>query len=125
MHDDGHNARLFARLDYAPSSQDRIELFVNYAKNRFEIPIDPAVVPLDPSRPFLVRPVDSFGNQSASYVPHDTDATETEHEVFLTLSYVHSFSRKGQLQIAPYYKLSFGALASDPEHALGALADPG
>ncbi len=125
LHDDGHNARLFARLDYAPTKQDRFELFVNYAKNRFQIPIDPTVVPLDPKRPDLVRPVDSFGNESPSYVPHDTDATETEHEVFLTLSYVHSFSRKGQLQIAPYYKLSFGALASDPEHALGALADPG
>ena len=51
LHDDGHNARLFARLDYAPTSQDRIELFVNYAKNRFEIPIDPtAVCLLYPSR---------------------------------------------------------------------------
>jgi hypothetical protein len=41
LHDDGHNARLFARLDYAPTQQDRFELFVNYAKNRFQIPIDP------------------------------------------------------------------------------------
>ena len=125
LHDDGHNARLFARLDYAPTSQDRIELFVNYAKNRFEIPIDPTVVPLDPMRPDLVRPVDSFGNESPAYVPHDTDATETEHELFLTLSWLHSFGKRGQLQIAPYYKMSFGALASDPAHALGALADPG
>jgi len=125
LHDDGHNARMFARLDYAPSKRDRIELFANYAKNRFEIPLDPTVVPLDPLHPDLVRPLDSYGNESRSYVPHDSDATETEHELFLTLSWVHSFGKRGQLQIAPYYKLSFGALAADPEHSLGALADPG
>lgn len=125
LHDDGHSARLFARIDYAPTTRDRIELFANYAKNRFEVPIDPTVVPLDPQRPDLIRPRDSFGNESPAYVPHDTDGTETEHELFLSLSWVHSFDKRSQIQIAPYYKLSLGALSSDPAHALGALADPG
>lgn len=125
LHDTGHSARLFARIDYAASRSDRIELFANYAKNRFEIPIDPTVEPLDPLHPERGRPLDSFGNESPAYVPHDTDATETEHEVFLTLSWVHSFANRGQLQVAPYYKLSVGALASDPAHALAALSDPG
>ena len=126
LHDDGRNGRAFLRLDFAPSAADRIEVFANYAHNFFQIPIDPTTVPLDPSRPDLVRPVDEFGNSSPPYVPRDTDATETEHEFFATLSWVHSFGeRKGQLQIAPYYKLSLGTFSSDPAHALGPLADPG
>lgn len=125
LHDDGRNGRAFLRLDWAPTSRDRIELFANYAHNFFQVPIDPTVVPLDPMRPNFVRPVDAFGNASGGFVPRDTDATETEHEVFLTASWIHSFDKRGQLQLAPYYKLSYGALASDPMHALGALADPG
>jgi len=125
LHDDGRNGRAFLRLDWAPTSRDRIELFANYAHNFFQVPIDPTVVPLDPLRPNFVRPVDAFGNSSAGFVPHDTDATESEHELFLTASWIHSFEKRGQLQIAPYYKMSYGALDSDPMHALGALADPG
>lgn len=126
LHDDGRNGRAFLRLDIAASARDRIEIFANYAHNFFQIPIDPTTVPLDPRRPDLVRPVDEFGNESPPYVPRDTDATETEHELFAALSWVHSFGDgRGQLQVAPYYKMSLGELASDPANALGALADPG
>ncbi len=126
LHDDGRTGRAFLRLDFSPSTRDRIEVFANYAHNFFQIPIDPTTVPLEPRRPDLVRPVDEFGNQSPPFVPRDTDATETEHELFVTASWVHSFGeRRGQLQLAPYYKLSLGELSSDPAHALGALADPG
>lgn len=125
VHDDGKSGRVFLRLDWLQSQRDRFELFASYAYNFFQIPIDPTVVPLDPSRPDLVRPQDQYGNNSPAFVPHDTNATETEHELFLAGSWVHSFGGRGQLQVAPYYKLSYGALASDPTHALGALADPG
>lgn len=125
LHNFGQNARLFARLDYTAGEHDRIELFANYAQNRFQIPINQSLKPYDASLPDGGRTPDEYGNDPAPYVPHDTSASETEHEVFLTLSWIHSFGKKGQLQIAPYYKLSFGALSSDPEHALGELADPG
>ena len=125
LHDDGRAGRAFFRVDWKPSDSDRLEVFGSYAHSFFQIPIDPTVAPLDPLRPSHVRPVDEFGNSSAPFLPRDTDATETENEVFVTASWVHSFGKRGRLQIAPYYKLSLGALASDPEHALGPTADPG
>jgi hypothetical protein len=125
LHDDGRNGRAFLRLDWNQSARDRVELFASYAYNFFQIPIDPTVTPLDPARPDLVRPVDSFGNPSPPFVPHDTDAGETEHEAFITASWVHQVSPQLQFQLAPYYKLSYGALAADPIHALGAEADSG
>lgn len=125
LHDDGNDGRAFVRLDFAKSDRDRFELFASYAYNHFQIPIDPTVAPLDPSQPDLMRPPDSYGNAAPPYVPHDTDATETEHELFVATSWVHTFAERGQLQVAPYYKLSYGALAADPAHALGATADPG
>ena len=124
LHDAGRNGRAFFRFDYAPTARDRIEVFGNYAHNFFQIPIDPSVMPLDPSQPNQMRPVDEYGNSPPSYVPHDTDATETEHELFFTASWIHSFEKGGQLQFAPYYKFSRGIFLSDPARALGAQADP-
>ncbi len=126
LHDDGYTGRAFTRLDYRPSEADHFEAFATFAHNRFEIPLDPSVVPLDPANPGLVRPVDPYGNASPPFVPHDTNATETETEVFAAASWVHTFANdNGQLQVAPLYKLSRGVLFGDPTHALGALADPG
>lgn len=124
LHDDGYRGRMFARYDFQPCEVNRFEVFAMYARNRFEIPIDPSIAPLDPARPDLVRPVDKFGNESPGFVPHDTDATESEHEVFAAASWTHELPH-GQIQIAPIYKLSRGNLLGDPEHALGRLADPG
>ncbi len=125
LHDAGRTGRAFLRLDVNPSARDRIELFANYAHNFFQIPIDPTAVPLDLSRPDSGRPVDAYGNEAPSFVPHDTDATETENEFFMTVSWTHSFENRGQLQMAPYYKFSSGVLAADPLHALSPLSDPG
>jgi hypothetical protein len=125
LHDDGRNGRAFLRVDWRKSERDRVELFASYSHDFFQIPIDPTVAPVDPSRPDLGRPVDQYGNASPPFVPHDTNATETEQEFFATVSWIHALSQRMQLQVAPYYKLSYGALLSDPTHALGALADPG
>ncbi len=125
LHDDGRSGRAFLRFDWTLGAADRLEVFVSYAHNFFQIPFDPTVVPLDPIHPLLIRPLDAFGNRSPPYIPHDTNATETEDEVFVTASWVHTFGKRGQLQVAPYYKLSAGALASDATYALGLLADPG
>jgi len=125
LHDDGSSGRVFARIDYSPSELDRHELFATYAHNRFQIPLDPSVIPLDPTRPDLVRPVDQFGNASPSFVPRETNASETEDELFVAYSFTHTFGNQGQLQVAPLYKLSRGVLFADASHALGATADPG
>jgi outer membrane cobalamin receptor len=126
LHDDGYTARAFTRIDYKQSDDDRFELFGTFAHNRFDIPIDPSVAPLDPSNPNLVRPVDQYGNASPGFVPHDTNASETETEAFVAASWVHNFADdNGQLQVAPLYKLSRGVLFGDAVHALGALSDPG
>ncbi|MDB4955453.1 MAG: putative TonB-dependent receptor precursor [Myxococcales bacterium] len=124
LHDDGYSGRLFARVDYTPCEVNHYEMFATYAHNHFQIPLDPSVVPLDPSRPNFVRPVDQFGNSSPPFIPHDTNATETEDEAFAAVSWVHKLDG-GQIQLAPLYKLSRGALVSDASHALGSLADPG
>ena len=125
LHDDGTSGRLFARVDQQLTRCDRVELFATYAHNHFQIPIDPTVAPLDPANPTMARPVDRFGNESPPFIPHDTNATETEDELFAALSWLHSFGADGTLQVAPYYKLSRGVLRADAEHALGPTADPG
>ena len=124
LHDDGYTARTFARFDYAPCDANHYEIFATYAHNQFQIPLDPSIVPLDPSNPNLVRPVDQFGNASPPFIPHDTNATETEDELFVAASYVHKYDH-GQILVAPIYKLSRGALVADAAHALGPLSDPG
>jgi outer membrane cobalamin receptor len=125
LHDDGYQARAFARLDYVPCEANRYELFATYAHNRFQIPLDPTIVPLDPSQPNLVRPVDQFGNTSPPFVPHDTNATEIEDELFVAGGYTHRYDRSSQIFVAPLFKLSRGVLYADAAHALGPLSDPG
>ena len=125
LHDDGRSGRGFFRVDWKQSASDRFEVFGSYSHNFFQIPLDPTISPLDPLRPNAVRPTDRFGNSSPPFHPLDTDATETENEVFVAASWVHSFGTQGRLQVAPYYKLSLGALDADAIHALGVTADPG
>ena len=125
LHDDAQDGRLFLRLDWTQSERDRVELFATYAYNRFQIPLDPSVAQLNPGETTAMRPLDQFGNAAPSFIPHDTNATETEHEMFVAASWLHTFANHGELQIAPYYKLSWGALIADAAHALGVTADPG
>jgi outer membrane cobalamin receptor len=120
LHDTGTSGRVFARVDFQQCECNHYELFVTYAHNHFQIPIDPTAVPFDPNVP---RPVDQFGNESPPFVPHDTNATETEDELFTALSFVHKLDH-GALQVASLYKLSRGALFADATHALGPLSDP-
>lgn len=120
LHDTGYTGRVFGRLDYQPCELNHYELFATYAHNKFQVPLDPSAQPFDPMMP---RPVDQFGNAAPGFVPHDTNATENEDELFATMSFVHKLD-EGQLQLAPIYKLSRGYLFSDPKHALGPLSDP-
>jgi len=123
LHDTGYTGRVFGRFDYAPCDVNRYELFATYAHNRFDVPLDPTAMPFDPANP--VRPTDQYGNAAPAFIPHDTNATETEDEAFVALSFVHKIDDTETIQVAPLYKLSRGVLFSDPTHALGAEADPG
>ena len=122
LHDDGYSGRAFARIDWQQCDCNRYELFATYAHNKFDIPLDPSIQPL--TSPTEVRPPDQYGNASPPYIPHDTNATETEDEVFVAAAMTHKLDN-GQILVAPLYKLSRGVLFSDPEHALGPLSDPG
>jgi TonB dependent receptor/Carboxypeptidase regulatory-like domain/TonB-dependent Receptor Plug Domain len=121
LHDTGSTGRVFARVDWQQCDCNRYELFATYAHNIFQVPLDPGATPLDPNNP---RPPDRFGNDAPAFVPHDTNSTETEDELFAALSFTHKLDN-GQLMVAPVYKLSRGVLFGDPEHALGPLSDPG
>lgn len=122
FHDTGTTGRVFTRLDYAPCDVNRYELFATYAHNRFEIPLDPTIPVFDPAVP---RPPDRYGNDAPAHIPLDTDATETEDELFAAASFTHTYPHGGTLQVAPLYKLSRGRLFADAGHALGDTADPG
>jgi hypothetical protein len=119
LHDSGYSARTFARFDYTPCDSNHYELFAMYGHNFFEIPIDPSVQPNMPT-------VDQYGNASPPFVPHDTDATETEDELFVAGAYTHQYEDgNGKILVAPIYKLSRGVLFGDAMHALGPTADMG
>jgi hypothetical protein len=122
LHDQGVSGRAFTRVDLPAGDADRVELFATAAHNVFHIPLDPSATPLDPDHP---RPPDAYGNDAPAFVPHDTDASETEDEVFAAASWVHTLDGGARLQLAPSYKLSRGALWADAAHALGPQADPG
>ena len=125
LHDTGYSGRVFGRFDYDPCEWNHYEAFVTYAHNRFQVPLDPSVEPLAPGQ--TGRPPDQFGNQSPPFVPHNTDAVETEDELFAAVSLTHKVNGGGDgiIQVAPIYKLSRGELFGDARHALGETADPG
>jgi hypothetical protein len=85
-----------------------------YAHNHYEIPLAPT----------RATGPDKYGNEPPRFVPLDTNATEAEHEVFAALGFTHKISETQHLTLAPIYKLSYGKLLGDPEHALGPTADP-
>ena len=120
LHDTGSTGRVFARIDWQQCDCNRWELFATYAHNIFQVPLDPAATPFDPNKP---RPPDRFGNDAPAYIPHDTNSTETEDELFAALSFTHKLET-GQIMVAPVYKLSRGVLFGDADHALGPLSDP-
>ena len=119
LHDTGTTGRVFGRFDYAPCDANHYELFATYAHNRFQVPLDPS------AQPGATQP-DPFGNAPPAFIPHDTNQTETEDELFVAASYKHQYEDgNGTILVAPIYKLSRGVLYGDARHALGALADPG
>jgi len=126
IHDSGDEERGFARIDYDLGEFDHFSLLANFARNFYQIPIDPNVPQCpEPGQPSCGRPPDQYGNPSPPFFPHDTNSTETERDLFTLLSYRHDYGARSSLRVSAYYRNSYGFLFGDAQHALGPTADPG
>jgi outer membrane cobalamin receptor len=126
LHDRGDEERGFVRLDLDLSEEDHFTFLGNFARNFYQIPLDPTVTPCtEPSLPDCGRPPDQYGNPSPPFIPLDTNSTETERDLFALLSYRHDYATRASFRASAYYRNSYGFLFGDAEDALGPTADPG
>lgn len=122
IHDAGDEERAFGRVDYDFSDRDHLSFLTNFARNYYEVPIDPTTCSLtDPS---CHRTVDRFGNPPPPFFPFDTRASETERDLLTLASYRHDFSTRALVRVAGYYRYAYGYLFGDAPHALGPTQDP-
>jgi hypothetical protein len=113
-----------ALVSYQPTSRDRLELLAFGDQSDYQIPIDPQILPLSALPPGTMREPDSYGNAPPPFVPYNANPTDTERNLFAAISYGHLFET-GALQLAPYFRQSYGDLLCDPAGSLGPAADPG
>jgi len=112
LNNNAQQGRVFAKVDLDLNDRDHLSTFLSYSHDRFQIPIDPTLVPGD-------QTPDQFGNPPSPYFPSDTQQTETENDVFGILSYRHDFDASKSLRVAGYARHSAAKFFGDPEHALG------
>ncbi len=124
LHDGMTSGSGFLRLDYQLRESDHIELVTTFNQSRFQIPIDPTLLPLSQAPAGAVRGADAYGNDPPPFVPYDADPVETERNVFAAVSYKH-VGAAGTLQVAPFFREAYGKLTCDPAGSLGPTADPG
>jgi len=124
LHDGMVTGSGFARIDYQVNDRNRLELLSSFNESRYQIPIDPTVLPLSEAPRGAIRGPDAYGNDPPPFVPYDANPVEVERNFFATASYVHT-ANKATLQVAPFVRESYGNLTCDPAGSLGASADPG
>ena len=124
VHDKMTTGAGFTRLDYLVNDHDRVEFIASFDQSRFQIPIDPTLLPLSQAPANAVRGPDAYGNVPPPFVPYDANPVESERNVFAALSYRHA-GAASTVQIAPFVRETYGNLACDPAGSLGATADPG
>ncbi len=112
LNDKAQQGRVFAKVDVDLNDRDHLSTLFSYSHDRFQIPIDPTLVPGSTG-------TDQYGNPPPPYFPPDTQQTETENDVFGILSYRHDFDAARSLRIAGYVRHSAAKFFGDPEHALG------
>jgi len=123
IHDAGDEERSFGRLDYDFSERDHLSLLANFARNYYQIPIDPTLHPCITSDPDCGRPPDRFGNPPPPFFPFDTRASETERDLLALATYRHDFSARALFKVATYYRYAYGFLFGDAPDALGPEQD--
>jgi len=124
LHDDMTSGNAFVRLDYRLRETDHIEFIASFNQSRFQIPIDPTLLPLSDAPKGAVRGADAYDNDPPPFVPYDANPIENERNVFAAVSYRH-VGAGGTLQIAPFVREAYGSLTCDPARSLGKAADPG
>jgi outer membrane cobalamin receptor len=124
LHDAEISGSAFARVDYRPREGERVELLARYSQQRFEIPIDPTLLPLSAGPPGAMRGPDMYGNSPPQFVPYNANPVEFERDLFVTAAYSHALPA-GSVMLAPYVRYSYGDLTCDPNGSLGPTADPG
>lgn len=124
LHDGMTSGSGFARLDYQLREADHIELVTTFNQSRFQVPIDPTLLPLAQAPAGAVRGADAYGNDPPPFVPYDANPMESERNVFAALAYRHT-SAAATWQFAPFFREAYGNLTCDPVRSLGPTADPG
>jgi len=112
LNDKAQQGRVFAKVDVDLNDRDHLSTLISYSHDRFQIPIDPTLIPGNTQE-------DEFGNPPPPYFPSDTQQTETESDLFGILSYRHDFDASRSLRIASYVRHSAAKFFGDPQHALG------
>jgi hypothetical protein len=125
LHDDMIAGSVFGRVDYEASARDHLELLTAYNPSRYQIPIDPTVLPLADAPPGAVRGPDAYGNLPPPFVPYGANPTDVEQDLFAALSYKHRLDGGATFQLAPYVHQIYGQLLCDANGSLGPTADPG
>jgi outer membrane cobalamin receptor len=123
LHDDRKGGNGFIKLDYDFDSRNHLVLIGIYEQDKFQIPIDPTMLPLSDAPPGAIRGNDVYGNAPPPFVPYDADPTDFERTFFASLSYVHTGDVN--TQISGFVRGLFDEFNCDPVGSLGPTADPG
>jgi outer membrane cobalamin receptor len=123
LHDYRSGGNAFAKLDYEFDSSNRLTLVATYEQDKFQIPIDPTMLPLSDAPPGAIRGNDVYGNPPPPFVPYDANPTDFERTFFAALSYVHTGNVSTQVSV--FARGLYEDFSCDPVGSLGPTADPG
>ena len=123
LHDYRIGGNGFAKLDYEIDSRNRLALVATYQEDKFQIPIDPTMLPLSDAPPGAVRGNDVYGNPPPPFVPYNANPTDLERTFFAALSYVHTGDVNTQVSV--FARGIYEDFDCDPVGSLGPTADPG
>jgi outer membrane cobalamin receptor len=123
LHDYRIGGNGFVKLDYEFDSRNRLALVATFQQDKFQIPIDPTMLPLSDAPPGAIRGNDVYGNPPPPFVPYNANPTDLERTFFAALSYIHTGEVKTQVSV--FARGTYEDFDCDPAGSLGATADPG
>ncbi|MGO8970152.1 MAG: TonB-dependent receptor plug domain-containing protein [Myxococcaceae bacterium] len=123
LHDYRSGGNGFAKLDYEIDGNNRLALVASYEQDKFQIPIDPTMLPLSDAPPGAIRGNDVYGNPPPPFVPYNANPTDFERTFFAALSYVRTGDVRTQISV--FARGLYEDFNCDPVGSLGATADPG